>query len=82
MFLKHQPSQQLVEVLTLQDLWDPCLTQIMGRFHAGEELQEPETFEKAELVFPSDEGLPECWLNPHYRDRGSPHLQPLTALAR
>ncbi|WP_448573298.1 acetyltransferase [Trichothermofontia sp.] len=82
MFLKHKPSQQLVEVLTLPDLWDPCLTQIMGRFHAGEELQEAETFAKNELVFPSDESLPECWLNPHYRDRSSPHLHPLTALAR
>ncbi len=81
MFLKHRPSQQLLEVLTLQDLWDPCLLEITGRFHAGEELQEPESFIKAELVFPSDEPLPQCWLNPHYRDP-MPIQPPIPALVR
>jgi hypothetical protein len=67
MFLKDK-SGNLVEVLTLADLYDPCLKDIQGRFHAGEELQEPEIFPKMELLFPSGEGLPRCWIDPHYRD--------------
>jgi hypothetical protein len=80
MFLKHEPSGSLVEVLSLADLYDPCQTMITGRFHAGEELQEPESFPKPELVFPSDEPLPVCWLDPDYRFRGVSQ-RPLAAVA-
>lgn len=31
------------------------------------ELQEPEAFLKRDLLFPSGEFLPRCWLNPSYR---------------
>jgi len=72
MFLQHTPTHNLVEVLSLPDLWDPCQAQIRGRFHAGEELQEPESFEKLELRFPSGEALPLCWRDPHYRDTPNP----------
>ncbi|NEQ32483.1 MAG: acetyltransferase [Leptolyngbya sp. SIO4C5] len=68
MFLKHSHTGNLVEVLTLPDLWDPCRTQVTGRFHAGEELQEPESFAKADLQFPSEEALPRCWTDPDYRE--------------
>ncbi|PSN10236.1 acetyltransferase [filamentous cyanobacterium CCP5] len=70
MFLKHGPSQNLVEVLALQELWDPNITTVEGRFHAGEELQDPEEFSKAHLRFPSGEALPVCWLNPNYQVPG------------
>ena len=40
---------------------------VMGRFHAGEELQEEERFAKADLNFPSGEPLPRCWLDPAYQ---------------
>jgi hypothetical protein len=67
MYLRHKPSGDLVEVLTLDSLIDPCRDAIRGRFHAGEELQDPEPFPKADLVFPSGEALPRCWLDAHYR---------------
>jgi hypothetical protein len=67
MYLRDQHSGNLVEVLSLQDLADPCCDSIPGRFHVGEELQEPAVFDKSELRFPSDEGLPRCWIDPHYR---------------
>ena len=70
MFLKHKPTQDLVEVLSLHDVWDPCKSEITGKFHAGEEAQDPATFKKADLVFPSGELLPTCWIDPHYRERG------------
>lgn len=68
MFLQHQPSHNLVEILDLQALWDPCIDKVMGRFHAGEELQEPEPFTKTHLNFPSGESLPKCWLDVSYRE--------------
>ena len=68
MFLKHKSNDQLIEVLTLDSMYDPCLKEITGRMHAGEEMQDPETFMKSELIFPSGESLPVCWLDPHYQE--------------
>jgi hypothetical protein len=68
MFLMHKPTGVLVEVLSLPDMFDPCQPEVRGRKHAGEELQDPEQFVKSELVFPSGETLPVCWVNAHYRD--------------
>lgn len=68
MYLRHRPSNDLVEVLDIPALADPNETAVRGRFHAGEELQDPDDFRKAELMFPSGESLPRCWLDPHYRD--------------
>jgi hypothetical protein len=72
MYLKHKPSGDLVEILDLEALFDPFRTEVRGRFHWGEELQDPHSFLKAELVFPSGEVLPRCWVDPKYRelDRG------------
>lgn len=68
MYLKHGPSGDLVEVLSLSDLTNPCVATIAGRFHAGEELQEPSNFQKVELVFPSGEELPRCWRDAQYKN--------------
>ncbi len=70
MYLKHVPSGDLVEVLSLDALFDPCKERLSGRFHSGEELQDPTTFAKTDLKFPSGESLPRCWLDAHYRDAG------------
>ncbi len=67
MFLKTKSHGELVELLEVQNLYDPFKTEILGRFHAGEEMQDPEMFLKSELVFPSDEPLPQCWLDPDYK---------------
>jgi hypothetical protein len=53
--------------LAVTDLFDPSRTVVPGRFHAGEELQDPMNFPKQELSFPSGEALPRCWLDPAYR---------------
>ena len=68
MFLKSKTSGDLIEVLDINNLVDPCQTKIAGRYHAGEELQDPDTFEKSDLLFPSGEQLPVCWVDSHYRD--------------
>lgn len=67
MFLMYKGNQHLVEVLDVENLYDPCRREIMGRLHCGEEMQEPETFMKSEMAFPSGEMLPRCWLDAHYR---------------
>ena len=67
MYLRHTASRDLVEILDLGALFDPCVGEVSGRFHAGEELQDPAVFRKAELAFPSGEPLPRCWLDADYR---------------
>ena len=67
MFLKDTKTGDLVEVTDLPGLFDPCEASVSGRFHAGEEMQEEDGFPRAELVFPSGEGLPRCWTDANYR---------------
>jgi hypothetical protein len=69
MYVKHRPSGDLVEVLALKELFDPNHKRIVGRYHHGEELQDPEHFDKSDLEFPSGEALPQCWLDPEYRSK-------------
>jgi len=73
MFLKHKASGKLVEVLGMLDLFNPLHEVIVGRYHAGEELQDPEQFQKSDLVFCSNEPLPRCWTDAHYRDEEAFH---------
>ena len=68
MFLKHKSNNDLVEVLTLKDLFDPFCNNLIGRYQHGEEAQDPETFNKADLTFLSGEALPRCWVDAHYRE--------------
>ena len=68
MYLKEGSSGHLIEVLDLQDLIDPHRGDLLGRFHVGQEPGEPERVGKDRLVFPSEEPLPRCWRDPHYRD--------------
>jgi hypothetical protein len=67
MFLMQKNSEKLVEVLSLSDLINPNHEEIVGRFHAGEEMQDAESFSKGDMQFPSGEGLPQCWTDPQYR---------------
>jgi len=67
MFLKHTPTGDLVEILDMADLTNPRSSEVRGRFHSGEELQEATSFSKRELAFPSGEALPRCWVAPHYK---------------
>ncbi len=68
MFLRNKVNHDIVEILDLDALFDPFKTRVAGRYHAGEEMQEPGMFNKPELVFPSGESLPRCWIDVHYRD--------------
>lgn len=67
MFLKEKSTGDLVEILGFNDLIDPYNESLVGRYHHGEETQDPELFAKRDLVFPSGEALPRCWTDPQYR---------------
>lgn len=67
MFLKVKANADLIEVLSMRDLFDPFMVDVVGRYQRGEEVQDPEKFAKSDLVFPSGEALPQCWVDPHYR---------------
>ena len=71
MFLTIQldDDSRLVEVLDLTQLFDPFEARVLGRLHAGEELQDPQPWAKDELRFPSGEALHSCWLHPPRRER-------------
>ena len=68
MFLKESTTGKMVEVLSLNDLFNPNHRELVGRYNAGEELQDPEKFGKSRLIFLSGEALPRCWTDVHYRD--------------
>ncbi len=67
MYLRDKKSGDLVEVLDVAAMVDPCSNALQGRFHAGEELQDPASFDKGDLEFPSGEALPRCWVDAGYR---------------
>ena len=66
MFLKHVPSDELVEVIDLPDVINPNTPTVRARAHTGDLIQRPENFLKSELAFPSGEALPQCWIDAHY----------------
>ena len=69
MFLKLKQDGALVEILSPEDLYDPFHEEVMGRIHDGQEMQDSEAFSKTELIFPSGESLPRCWIDGHYQDQ-------------
>ncbi|BAZ41806.1 hypothetical protein NIES4101_77740 [Calothrix sp. NIES-4101] len=68
MFLMHKPTKTIVEILTLDALFNPSVNEVTARMHAGQELQDPDIYLKSEMMFLSGEALPLCWLDLHYRD--------------
>ena len=50
MYLMHKPSGDLIEILSLDRLFDPFQKEVNGRFHAGEEMQEPAAFGKGDYA--------------------------------
>jgi hypothetical protein len=42
---------------------------VLGSYQVGEELQDPQEFNKVDLIFLSGEELPKCWTDPKYRKR-------------
>ena len=68
MLLKQKSNGHMIEVANFVDLINLNINEVVGRYQEGEEVQDPDKFNKQDLVFLSGEELPRCWLDPHYRD--------------
>lgn len=68
MLLHDKKKDALVEVLDLIALIDPNQSEISGQVQSGQEEQDPEPSSKADLIFPSGESLPRCWVDADYRN--------------
>lgn len=67
MFLRHRKNGHMIDVSNMSDLTNLFHSTVEGCYQAGEEVQDPEEFNKADLTFLSGEELPRCWMDPHYR---------------
>lgn len=67
MFLQDKRTGTLVKIIDTEALANPTEDKIRGRIQAGQEEQPPEEMAKDNLIFPSGESLPRCWLDSNYR---------------
>ena len=79
MFLKHVPTNDLIEVIDLTDVINSHSPTILARSHSGEVIQRPENFLKTELAFPSGEPLPLCWFTSHEHEHAAEMCQASSA---
>ncbi|AMX04144.1 acetyltransferase [Microbulbifer thermotolerans] len=68
MLFKDINTNHLVEVADVVTLVNPYELTVVGRYLWGEEMQDPEVFDKTLLRFLSGEVLPRCWYDSRYRD--------------
>ncbi len=69
MLLKSQKEDGLVEIADVSELINPSKAEVMAQIQAGEEEQPSEPFKKSDLIFPSGESLPQCWLDGDYQSK-------------
>jgi hypothetical protein len=67
MFLQAKDTGVLVKVLDVKELIDPNNDAIKGQQQEGEDDQDTESYHKNNLIFPSGESLPRCWLDANYQ---------------
>jgi len=67
MFLKNSDNGDLAQVVEIRELTDPNATSVTIRYQSGEEEGDPVSVAKSQLTFPSNEALPACWVDAHYR---------------
>jgi hypothetical protein len=67
MLLKNKKDDGLIEISEVQELIDPFKNQVTGQIQEGQNEQPSEPFNKEDLVFPSGENLPLCWLDSNYK---------------
>lgn len=71
MLLQNKETGALVEVLDVTALSDPTETAIPTQSQAGQEEQEPTATSKEQLIFPSGENLPRCWVDKNYQGQNA-----------
>ena len=69
MLLKNTQDDGLIEITEIQELIDPFKDKVTAQTQAGQNEQPPEPFNKKDLVFPSGESLPQCWIDSNYKSK-------------
>jgi hypothetical protein len=69
MLLKNKRDNGLIKISfsEFEELIDPFQDEVKGQIQAGQNEQPPESFKKEDLVFPSGENFPVCWLDENYK---------------
>ncbi len=67
MLLQDKETGTLVEINDLQALISPNQDSVTVQDQSGQEEQDPEPLKKSNLIFPSGESLPRCWLDANYQ---------------
>ncbi|ARV61314.1 acetyltransferase [Nostocales cyanobacterium HT-58-2] len=67
MFLQLKDSGELVKILDFEELINPNHDVVQAQEQEGQEEQEPDSYKKENLAFPSGESLPRCWMDANYR---------------
>ncbi|RUT09525.1 hypothetical protein DSM106972_000190 [Dulcicalothrix desertica PCC 7102] len=67
MLLQDKETGTLVEINDLQALISPNQDSVTVQDQSGQEEQDPEPLKKSNLIFPSGESLPRCWLDADYQ---------------
>ncbi len=68
MLLQVKDTGELVKIINVQELIDPNNEVVNAKDQEGQEEQQPESYKKENLVFPSGETLPRCWIDANYRN--------------
>jgi hypothetical protein len=68
MLLQSKDDGSIVEILDIQELINPVSDIVKGQNQLGQEEQDPISYKKENLVFPSGESLPRCWVDANYRN--------------
>ncbi|BAY46557.1 hypothetical protein SAMD00079811_41690 [Scytonema sp. HK-05] len=68
MLLQLKDSGELVKVIDVQELLNPNQDVVHAQQQEGQEEQQADSYKKENLVFPSGESLPRCWLDADYRN--------------
>jgi hypothetical protein len=71
MLLQNRENGTLVEILDIQEVISPSHAEIMIQVQSGQEEQDPEPISKQNLIFPSGENLPRCWIDADYQKEKS-----------
>jgi hypothetical protein len=69
MLLQKKDNGTLVEILDFEEAINPNHNQVMAKVQSGQEEQDAESIQKQNLIFPSGENLPLCWVDADYRQK-------------
>ncbi|MBR8837749.1 MAG: acetyltransferase [Stigonema ocellatum SAG 48.90 = DSM 106950] len=68
MLLQIKDNGELVKIADILELINPNTDTVQAKEQQGQEEQQPDSYKKEALVFPSGESLPRCWIDANYKN--------------